>query len=445
MATARSSSVHKWILRLALPNILSNLTVPILGIFDLGMAGHLQYAEEIGAVALGTTLFNLLYWSFGFLRMGTTGLTAQAHGRGNKLEMGRCLLQSGLIGLVIGLLLLILRAPIADVLLHLMVNDGSEQLRHFAEIYFLTGSLGAPAVLLSFALNGFIIGMQNTWWPMIVAISTNVINVGVSAYLVITTDLGVVGIAAGTATAQWIGVLMLGLGAWWLFLRRQKVEINLSRTNLLEGIGRFFSTNVYIFLRTTLLVATHTYFTYFGTQAGAVVLAANALLLQFISLFSYFIDGFAYAAEAIVGHLFGSRQFKELQRHIRYLFAYGAVLALIVSGIYFLFGERILELFTEKLEVIRMAKSYIRWVYLIPVLSFTAYIWDGIYIGLTYVREMLITMAVAVGFYFVLNFWSPLADANTTLWIAFASYLFLRGFMQTILARPYLKNLRREQ
>lgn len=437
METARYSTAaaHKWILKLAIPNILSNITVPLLGIFDLGMSGRLQYVHEIGAVALAATLFNMLYWTFGFLRMGTTGLTAQACGKGDKREMGRILQQSLLIGGLIGLLLLIFGKQLADFLLDFVTfeSQNNSELIATTTDYFLIVIWGAPAVLCNFALNGWIIGMQNSWYPMAIAIFTNVTNILLSALFTFRMDMGITGIALGTAIAHWLGLILLLFGVWWLFIREKKVSFSWKTGDLKQGIGKFFHTNLFIFLRTLLLVITNTYFTYYGASEGEIALSANAILLQFLSLFSYFIDGFAYAAEAIIGHLFGAERRVEIQKFIYRLLGYGLLLSLIASGIYFLFGEHILRLFTDKTEVLEYADHYLVWIWIVPIAGFTAFVWDGVFIGLTLTKDMFISMLVAVSIYFTIIYIEPSQDPNSTLWIAMLLYLAIRGVMLNLM------------
>ncbi|MDO4789634.1 MAG: MATE family efflux transporter [Porphyromonas sp.] len=433
MATARYSTgtAHKWILRLAIPNILSNITVPLLGIFDLGMSGRLQHVHEIGAVALAATLFNMLYWTFGFLRMGTTGLTAQACGKGDKVEMGRILQQSFLIGSVIGFLLLFFGKDLVDFLLQFVAfgTSKNEELITTTTSYFLIVIWGAPAVLSNFALNGWIIGMQNSWYPMTIAIITNVTNILLSALFTFQMNMGIAGIALGTSISHWLSLILLLFGVWWLFIRKKRVSFSWRMDNLTFGIRKFFHTNIFIFFRTLLLVITNTYFTYYGATQGEIALSANAILLQFLSFFSYFIDGFAYSAEAIIGHLFGAERKEEIERFIYRLLGYGLLLSLIASGIYFLFGEDILRLFTDKTEVLNYANHYLIWIWLIPIAGFAAFVWDGVFIGLTLTKYMFISMLIAVSIYFVVIYIDPSTDPNSTLWIAMLLYLSMRGVM----------------
>lgn len=427
-----AKTLNKRILKLALPNILSNLTVPLLGLVDLTLSGHLEDAYAIGAVAISTTIFNLIYWNFSFLRMGTTGLTAQSHGAGDESAMGRNLAQSFLIAIIGGLLILLLQPPLLKVANSLLAPD--DTIASYAGIYYNIVIWGAPAILCTYAFNGWLIGMQNTWYPMLVSIVTNMTNIAVSASLVLIGGKGIAGIAIGTFVAQWTGALMLVSGIYFLYVRSKKVSLPQKILELKVGLRKYFDTNIHIFLRTILLAVISAFFTYSGTKQGALILAANALLYQFFTFFSYFIDGFAFAGEAIVGHFFGMKERRMLNKSIRILMIWGISLAILTSLVYLFIAEPFLTFLTDKVEVIEVARHYLMWVYLIPIMGFLAFLFDGIFVGITATREMFVSMLVAVAVFFTLNFLLPIQDANHLLWASFISYLFVRGIYQIIIS-----------
>lgn len=444
MERSISQGLNKKILRLALPNILSNLTIPLLGMVDLALAGHLEDAYAIGGVTIATTIFNLIYWNFSFLRMGTTGLTAQAHGEGNRISMGRNLLQSLFIGLVAAVIILLLQNPLLRLALNILHPD--PQLSNYATIYYSIVIWGAPASLCTYALNGWLLGMQNTWWPMVVSIATNIVNIIISATLVIAYHSGIAGIATGTIVSQYVGVMMLALGAYFLFIKKDEVELPKSIEELKKGLRRYFGTNINIVLRTMLLALVSVFFTYAGTQEGALTLAANSLLYQFFTLFSYFIDGFAFAAEAVVGHYFGMKERNLLNLAIRKLIIWGFFLALGTAFIYFLGSDLLLNILTDKSEVIEHAHKYLFWVFILPFTGYVAFLYDGIFVGVTATRSMLWSMLSAVVVFFILYFFLPFSDRNHALWAAFVTYLGIRGMMQILISRrleglgkPFLK------
>lgn len=428
-----ANALNRLILKLALPNILSNLTVPLLGMVDIALSGHLNDAYAIGGIAIASTIFSLIYWNFSFLRMGTTGLTAQAHGRGDKVEMGRNLVQSLFIAIIGSILVLILQQPLLKLILSVMSPETA--LASYAATYYNIVIWGAPAMLCTYALNGWLIGMQNTWWPMVVSIITNVTNIAISASLVLFGGRGIDGIAVGTISAQWVGVAALALGAYYLFLNRGAVYLPHRLSDLKVGLRRYFGTNVHILFRTMLLALISAFFTYSGTQQGALPLAANALLYQFFNFFSYFIDGFAFAAEALVGHFYGMKERKLLRRSIRTLVIWGLSLAVATSLIYMLVAHPFLHILTDKVEVIAYADSYLPWVFVLPLTGFLAFLYDGVFVGVTATKEMFVSMLTAVLVFFALYYLLPLSDQNHILWASFVTYLAIRGGMQILITR----------
>lgn len=428
-----ADALNRRILKLAFPNILSNLTVPLLGIVDLALSGHLKDAYAIGGIAIATTVFSLIYWNFSFLRMGTTGLTAQAHGRGDKEEMGRNLIQSLFIAIIGGISILLLQLPLFRIILGVMSPESA--LIDYATIYYNIVVWGAPAMLCTYALNGWLIGMQNTWWPMAVSIGTNLINIATSASLVLIWGRGVDGIAIGTLSAQWIGVIALGLGAYYLFLKRGKAHVPTQLGHLRVGLRRYFGTNIHILFRTMLLALISAFFTYSGTQQGALTLAANALLYQFFNFFSYFIDGFAFAAEALVGHFYGMKERKLLRSSIRTLVIWGLGIAVATSIVYMIIASPFLYVLTDKPKVIAYAEHYLPWVYVLPFTGFLAFLFDGVFVGVTATKEMFLSMLTAVLVFFALYYLLPLSDQNHILWASFITYLGVRGVMQILITR----------
>ena len=433
--------LNRKILSLALPNILSNLTVPLLGMVDLALAGHLDNPNAIGGVTIATTLFNLIYWAFSFLRMGTTGLTAQAHGAEDREAMGRTLGQSLFIALSAALLILLCQTPLAELILGLL--NPSPELIAEALTYFRIVIWGAPALLATYALNGWLLGMQNSWWPMTVSIITNITNITISALLVLRYGEGVRGIAIGTLVAQYVGALLLAAALLVGYHRKGQLQLPKSLRALTSGLRSYFTTNIAIVLRTLLLASVSLFFTYAGTQQGAVTLATNALLYQFFTLFSYFIDGFAFAAESVVGHYYGMRDRPQLKRSVRYLMLWSLGLAGVVSGLYALFGKSFLGLLTDQAELLALAQHYFFWVLLLPFTGVTAFLYDGIFIGITASRQMVESMLAAVATFFLIFYITPLlapagtlfADPNQALWLAFVSYLAVRGIVQYFLSK----------
>ena len=436
--------MNRRILHLAIPSIVSNITVPLLGLVDVTIVGHLGATAYIGAIAVGGLLFNILYWNFGFLRMGTSGLTSQAYGRKDKDAEIRVLVQAVSVGLFSALAMLILQYPIERLAFRLL--DTSAEVEQYAVTYFRICIWGAPAVLAQDGFTGWFIGMQNSRYPMYIAIVMNVINIVCSSCFVFLFGMKVEGVALGTVVAQYSGVMM----AWWLWFYNYKElrgRITFRGSLQLIAMRRFFAVNRDIFLRTLCLIGVTTFFTSTGARQGDVILAVNTLLMQLFTLFSYIMDGFAYAGEALSGRYVGACNLVQLKRAVKALFGWGVGLSLVFTLLYGIGGENFLGLLTNDTVVIETAGHYFYWVLAIPLAGFAAFLWDGILIGATATRFMLWAMLVASGSFFVIYYCFSGATNNHMLWLAFLVYLALRGVMQTLWSRKvftlkYLQSLR---
>ena len=436
--------MNRRILHLAIPSIVSNITVPLLGLVDVTIVGHLGATAYIGAIAVGGLLFNILYWNFGFLRMGTSGLTSQAYGRKDKDAEIRVLVQAVSVGLFSALAMLILQYPIERLAFRLL--DTSAEVEQYAVSYFRICIWGAPAVLAQYGFTGWFIGMQNSRYPMYIAIVMNVINIVCSSCFVFLFGMKVEGVALGTVVAQYSGVMM----AWWLWFYNYKElrgRITFRGSLQLIAMRRFFAVNRDIFLRTLCLIGVTTFFTSTGARQGDVILAVNTLLMQLFTLFSYIMDGFAYAGEALSGRYVGACNLVQLKRAVKALFGWGIGLSLVFTLLYGIGGENFLGLLTNDTIVIETAGHYFYWVLAIPLAGFAAFLWDGILIGATATRFMLWAMLVASGSFFVIYYCFSGTTNNHMLWLAFLVYLALRGIMQTLWSRKvftlkYLQSLR---
>ena len=422
--------MNKKILQLAIPSIVSNITVPLLGLIDVAIVGHLGSAAYIGAIAVGGMLFNIIYWLFGFLRMGTSGMTSQAFGQRDLKEVTRVLLRAVGVGLFIALCLLLLQYPIRKIAFLLI--DATPEVRELATVYFNICVWGAPAVLGLYGFAGWFIGMQNSRFPMFIAITQNVVNIVASLSFVYLLDMKIEGVALGTLIAQYAGFFMASL-LWLRYYGRLKIAFRWREIIGKTAMKRFFQVNSDIFFRTLCLVAVTTFFTSTGARQGDVVLAVNTLLMQLFTLFSYIMDGFAYAGEAMTGRYVGARNNTGLQRMIRLLFRWGWGLSLSFTILYMIGGQVFLGLLTNDTTVINAAGSYYYWVLAIPLAGFAAFLWDGILIGATATRLMLYSMLVASGMFFLIYYIFYALMGNHALWMAFLIYLSLRGIMQWIL------------
>ena len=419
--------MNKQILHIALPSIISNITVPLLALVDTTIVGHLGSASYIAAIALGGMIFNMIYWLFNFLRMGTGGLTAQAYGANQHQATSYILLRSLTIAGGIALTLLLLQRPIFQVTFHFVT--ATAEVRSLASIYFNILIWGAPAMLALYSFTGWFLGMQNARIPMCIAITQNVVNIAVSTLLVFGCHLKIEGVALGTLISQYTALLLAVIFCLTKFDVKQHFELKAILD--INTLKRFFQINRDIFLRTLCLIAVTTYFTSAGSTQGELTLAANTLLMQFFIIFSYFMDGFAYAGEALGGRYFGAHDRLNFQRVTRCLFAWGGALSVLFFFIYFLSGTSLLHLLTDDSQVINRAQQYLPIIYFIPLISFASFLFDGLYIGTTATRYMLISMFCASAAFFVLI--NVCTLSNTLLWLAFLVYLGSRGLMQAFL------------
>lgn len=421
--------VDRRILAIALPAIVSNITVPVLGLVDVAVVGHFGAAAFIGAIAVGSTLFNMLYWLLGFLRMSTAGLTAQACGAADRGAADAALWRSLIIAAAASVLLIAFSPILGKAILDFL--DADDAVRPLAARYFSVCIWGAPAVLATYVLNGWSLGMQNTRLPMTVAVATNVVNIALSLTFVYGFGMRIEGVALGTMLAQWTGAVFF-LAA---VLRRYRPRA-VPRRRLFEGtaLRRLFSINTDIFLRTLCLVAVTVWFTRAGAMQSVSVLAANALLMQLFMFFSYFSDGFAYAGEALAGKAHGGADRAALRQTVRALLEWGAGIALVFTVIYFMAGEAILRLLTDDGAVIDTAREYLPWAVSVPACGILAFVYDGIFIGLTATRRMLASIAISAAVFFCVYALAFPSLGNHGLWLAFVLYLLIRGlFLAAVL------------
>lgn len=424
--------IDRQILKIALPAIVSNITVPLLGLVDLTIVGHLGAEAYIGAISVGGMIFNVMYWIFGFIRMGTSGLTAQAYGRKDWHEVGRLFSRSLLIAALLSTLLLLLQVPIRH--LALAVMSLSEEVRRYVEVYFnicVWGTL--PSLSLS-AFSGWFLGLQDSRTPMTIAIAQNITNIVASLLFVYVLGMKVEGVALGTLIAQYAGMLM-AVAVYFLRYGKVRRYVHWKGVMVRSDMMRFFRVNRDIFFRTICLVSVFLFFTSAGAWQNDTVLAANAILMQFYILFSYIMDGFAFAGEAVCGRFYGAGDRPNYLATVRRLFKWGGAMALVFTLTYILADDLIVGLITDEASVVACARDYRVWVWLVPIAGIGAFIWDGIFIGITASRQMLISSVVAtVLFFFLWYFLFPIWQ-NHALWLAFIVYILARGVVQTVLFR----------
>jgi MATE family multidrug resistance protein len=437
--------MNKTILRLAIPNILSNISVPLLGMVDTALMGRMESEAYLSAIALGGILFSFIYWGLGFIRMGTTGMTAQAYGAKNPEEgiavLGRALLVGGFFSV----LLLVLQYPLGELGFRLLEGEASgenqELVKQLAREYFYIRIWAAPANLASFALTGWFLGMQNARFPMTMTIAVNVFNIGFNFLFIYEFGMKSDGVALATVIAQYLGVL-LGLALFYWKYRNQLRHLNRQIVFQLDSLRHFFTVNTDIFIRTVLLVFSLAFVNAKSFALDALTLAANAILLQYFYTMSYAVDGFAYAAESLAGRYVGAKQADRLKQSISLLHLWGIGIGGVFALVYALLGEELLLVFTNQAEIIETAQPYLWWMVLIAILSPAAFIWDGVYIGATATKAMRNTMMVAVLLLFLPAYYLTIGPwGNHGIWFAMAVLMLARGGLLTLTARKHVFRL----
>lgn len=425
------SEMNREIWRIAIPAIVTNVTIPLLGLLDTAIAGHLSGgsgATFISAAAVGAMMFNLIYWNFGFLRMGTSGLTAQAYGRGSKSEIVDVLQHAMGLGLLISAGIIVLQWPLQWCALKAI--GPSWEVRGLALTYFYIGVWGAPPTLVMMAIKGWLLGMQDSRSSMVISIVVNVLNILISLFAVLVMGLGFVGIIVGTVAAQWIGLAY----SVWLLRRKYSAyvaAIDWRHALRFRGAMRFFRVNGHIFLRSTLMMIQALFFTAAGARSGDMTLAVNTLILQLAILFSYFMDGIAFAGEAIVGKYCGMGKLAAERSCVWHLFGWAGTLTAICTALYGAFPGAMFALLTDDGSVVAAALDFRWWCAVIPVAGMAAYVWDGVFIGLTRTREMLVAVGVALGVFFIICAAAPSTMGNHGLWLAYIAFLATRSTVQT--------------
>ena len=431
--------MNKSILKLAIPNIISNITIPLLGLVDMILMGHLDSAIYIGAIALGGTIFSVLYSFFSFLRAGTTGFTAQSLGKNDNTETIYSLYRSVCIGIPIIILILSLQIPIAKI--SSLLLDGSNEVKELAITYFYVRIWAAPANILLYCLNGWFVGMQNTKIPMFIAILINVMNIIFSFILVIIFEQNVKGVALGTVIAQYSGLTLAVI----LLLKNYSsyfVKIDSKILFDIEKMKRFFKVNRDLMIRSFLLIISIAFFTNQSAKLGNNILAINMILLQSFYIFSYFTDGFAYAGEALVGKFVGSKDKDNLQKVIRLLLIWGFSISIPFSILYALFPTEFVKIISDNTEILTEIKPYYIYMIIIPLITFAAFIWDGIYIGATASKAIRNTMIISSIFVFIPSWYILMPRfGNHGLWIAFLFFMIARGAAMSLMYKKNIVNV----
>ncbi len=420
---------NRRVLRIALPIVLSNATIPILGAVDTGVVGQMGLAAPIGAVGVGAIILASVYWIFGFLRMGTSGLVAQAHGAGDAPETGAILMRALMIGAAAGIGFIALQGPL--VAGAFWIAPASDEVEGLARSYLEIRIWGAPATIALYAVTGWLIALERTRAVLVLQLWINGLNIGLDLWFVLGLGWGVQGVAVATLIAEWTG-LALGL---WLCRPAFRGDQWRDWVRVFDPvrIRRMMVVNTDIMIRSVLLQASFTSFVFIGAGFGDVTLAANQVLLQFIEITAYALDGFAFAAEALVGQAVGARSVASIRRGSVLTSAWGVGTAVALAAAFWFGGPALIDLMAKDPEVQLAARDYLPWVAALPVLSIGAYMFDGIFIGATATREMRNAMFLSAAIYLAVAALLVPMLANTGLWIALAALNIVRGLSMAAL------------
>ncbi|MFT4928195.1 MAG: MATE family multidrug resistance protein [Phenylobacterium sp.] len=433
-------SSHKALLAIAIPMILSNITVPLLGLVDTAVVGHLSDAYYLGGVAVGSMIITFIFSLTVFLRMATTGVTAQAFGRGSAALQFKCLLQGLLIALVLSLVVIVLQSPIQQ--LGFMLAGGTEQVQMYGKLYFSIRIYSAPAAMINLVLLGWMLGMQSARGPVWHLIITNSLNIGLDLLFVFGFGWGVEGVAAATVIADYCGV---AVGLYFVVLIARQNGIRFERKDLPTWAQRhelkpFILINRDIFLRSFCLAICFAFITFEGAKLGDNVVAANAILQNLLMLVSFALDGVAYAVEALVGKAVGQRDRQGLVQSIQQATFWSVIFGLSFTGLFAVAGENIIWLMSDIPEVVKTALIYLPWIVAMPLVSLWCFLLDGIFIGLTRAADMRNSMFISTFFGFFMLWWFTQGWGNHSLWLAMSGFMLLRGITLAIRLRGLLRS-----
>ncbi len=415
---------HRPLLSLAIPMILSNISTPLLGLVDTAVMGHLDSEQYLASVALAGLIFSFVFWGFGFLRMGTTGLTAQALGEDNPAEINAVLIRAIILALIISTFLLLLQTWIAQCSFWLI--ESSNEVEQLARNYFEIRIWSTPATLGLYVLMGWFLGQHKVKIPLLVVLITNLTNIGLDLLFVYHFKMQVEGVALASLIAEYTG-LIVALGIACSILFREKLNCTWHDIFCLLKFKAMLIINSHIFLRTWCLIFTFAFFTAQGAKMGASVLAANAVLLNLQSFMAYALDGFAHATEALVGKAMGAKNRAAYKQAVFTAALWSAVVAIIFSIIYLVFGKHIVNALTGLMNVRELAYIYLPWLVIMPLVSFVCYLFDGIFIGAMLTRQMRNTMIFSLFGVFLPVWYFTQTIGNQGLWLAMTAFMLARG------------------
>lgn len=422
-ADISTTNMNRQVLKLAIPSIFANITVPLVGMVDVAIAGRLGEAALIGAVAVASMLFDLLYWNMGFLRVGTSGMVAQAYGKGDFSEAMRVFVQGIFTSLAIAVVIWAIQYLYVDLAFKFI--EASPQVEALARDYYFIRIWAAPATLSLYVFKGFFIGMQNAVRPMAVDVTINVTNLVASIFFSLYTGMGFKGIAMGTVVAQYAG-LILSIFFMLTGYRDYFKYISIKSSMALSNIKKFFVLNSNLFIRSICFLFIYTGFTSLSAKYGDVLLAVCTIIMKLMMLFSYFIDGFAYAGEALSGRYIGARDRASLVKSVKVIFIWSLSIGVVSTLAYLVAGEPLVKMLTDNMEVIEASRPFLPWLLVMPVVSCAAFTWDGIFIGATASVAIRNSMIYAVIAFYLCYFALNGTIGVQSLWVAYMAHLVVR-------------------
>lgn len=406
--------------------IIANISTPLLGLVDTAVMGHLDSANYLAAIALASLIFSFLFWGFGFLRMGTSGLSAQAFGANDLLELKAVLLRAIILALGISLLILSLQQPISTLSFYLINSQSS--IEALAQQYFYIRIWSTPATLCQYVILGWFLGRQNTRSPLLIVLTTNLCNIALDLLLVVHFNMYTEGVALASVIAEYLGLVV----ALLLLIRNMPYcsqSLSWSAVFQLDKIAAMLLINSHLFIRTLCLIFTFSFFTVQSERFGSVILAANAVLMNFQTFMAYALDGFAHAAEALVGRALGARNISLFRHSIRTTGLWSFLLAVLFTLLFYLAGKNIIDSLTHLSDVQVQAYLFLPWLIILPLISFSSYLMDGIFIGANLSRQMRDCILFSLFLVFLPAWYYTQALGNHGLWLALSLFMLMRSLI----------------
>ena len=433
----QKSSIQ-YILKLSIPIFFANLAIPMVGIIDTALMGNLGSLSYLSATSVAANLFSMIFWSFGFLRMGTVGMVSQANGRNDHSEILNIVIRNLLFVLTISIIVILIQNLILN--LSLKIFDLSEITKDLYEQYFKIRVYSAPGELTLYIITGLFVGLQKTKTSSFVVGFFSILNILISVVLVTKFDLNIKGVAYGTFFSALITSIIFLIYTFWYLSKYAKIEIKFAQILNLKKIKDIFNINLNIFIRTILLTFSFLWFTYLGTQIGEDYVAANAILINLVFLSAFILDAYAFSTEGIVGYSLGKKDLTLFKNIVRNSFILSSISGLIISIIFFFTNNFVINFMSDIDEIRKLSSSYVIWLIILPVISSFCYQFDGIFIGASQTKELRNAMIFSVLVYLLISILLIKFLFNTGIWISLCIFMILRAIsLFWYLNRIYLR------